>query len=156
VKQAAIYLSNRAFTHLKIDNYGLAIADADAALAIDPNYVKAYYRKADANIALGHYKEALACLKKVVLEFKVQDADAQEKYKFVKKTIKEKAFLEAIQTADSVADKIDFSMIEVEESYKGPRIEQDTPITAEWVETLMEHMRLENKLHKKYCVMLLQ
>jgi len=48
----AIYFSNRAFAHLKMENYGLAIADADEAIKMNPNYQKAYYRKADACIAL--------------------------------------------------------------------------------------------------------
>jgi serine/threonine-protein phosphatase 5 len=41
-----------------MDNYGLAIEDSDKAIAIDPTYAKAYYRKADANIFLDKYKEA--------------------------------------------------------------------------------------------------
>lgn len=48
----AIYYSNRAFAHLKMENYGLAIADADEAIKMNPLYQKAYYRKADACIAL--------------------------------------------------------------------------------------------------------
>ena len=37
-------VGNRAFAQLKAENYGSAIVDADAALAIDPTFVKAYYR----------------------------------------------------------------------------------------------------------------
>ena len=42
---AASY-GNRAFAHIKLENYGAAVADAEAALRLDPNYVKAYYRRA--------------------------------------------------------------------------------------------------------------
>jgi serine/threonine-protein phosphatase 5 len=105
-----------------MDNYGLAIADADEAIKYDPTYAKAYYRKADANIALDHYDKALASLKKVVMELKVKDNDALEKFKFVKKVIKERAFLEAIKT-DEVHTHIDVNDIIVEPSYSGPKID---------------------------------
>tara|TARA_B110000503_G_C7116470_1_gene400592 strand:- start:742 stop:852 length:111 start_codon:yes stop_codon:yes gene_type:complete len=36
-----------------MENYGLAIQDADEAIKIDSDYTKSYYRKADASIALG-------------------------------------------------------------------------------------------------------
>ena len=47
------YYSNRSFAHIKMENYGLAIQDADEAIKIDSDYTKSYYRKADASIALG-------------------------------------------------------------------------------------------------------
>jgi serine/threonine-protein phosphatase 5 len=50
--KSAIYLSNRAFAHIKMENYGLAIEDANEAIKLDPNYAKSYYRKADSYIAL--------------------------------------------------------------------------------------------------------
>ena len=63
--KSAIYYSNRAICHIKMDNYGLAISDADLAIKLDPSYAKAYYRKADAHIALDKYDVARDCLKKV-------------------------------------------------------------------------------------------
>lgn len=85
---------------MKLENYGLAIADSDDAIKLDPNYAKAYYRKADAHIALNKYEVALECLKVVITKLKVQDADAKEKFAFVKKVIKERAFSEAIRKED--------------------------------------------------------
>ena len=54
----AIILSNRAQAYIKVENYGLAMADASAALESDPNYAKAYYRRGSAQFALGHLKDA--------------------------------------------------------------------------------------------------
>ena len=65
-ENSAIYFSNRAFCHMKMENYGLALIDANDAINIDPNYPKGYYRKADANIAMNKYKDALESLKKVI------------------------------------------------------------------------------------------
>lgn len=95
---------------MKLENYGLAISDSDDAIKLDPGYAKAYYRKADANIALNKYELALESLKVVILKLKVQDSDAQEKFKFVKKVLKERAFLEAIKKEDE-NDKIDLAEI---------------------------------------------
>lgn len=50
---------------MKLENYGLAIADCEDSIKLDPNYAKAYYRKADAHIALNKYEIARDCLKKV-------------------------------------------------------------------------------------------
>ncbi len=53
-----VYLSNRAMAMIKLENYGLALRDADEAISLDPSYVKAYYRRGSANFALSKYKEA--------------------------------------------------------------------------------------------------
>lgn len=36
----AVYYSNRAFAHIKLENFGSAIADATKSLELDPTYVK--------------------------------------------------------------------------------------------------------------------
>ena len=89
----------------------------------DPNFVKAYYRKADACIALSQHDNAMKCLKKLIQEFKVTDPDAKEKYNFVRKIIREKAFSEAISADEKYADEVDIDKIEVETGYTGPRVE---------------------------------
>ena len=60
-----IYLSNRAFAHLKLENFGSALEDAGKAIEIEPTYTKAYYRRGSAHLALLHFKEGLADFKKV-------------------------------------------------------------------------------------------
>lgn len=49
-------LCNRAFAYLKLELPGAALADAEAAIALEPNFVKAYYRKASAHMFLNKYK----------------------------------------------------------------------------------------------------
>jgi serine/threonine-protein phosphatase 5 len=39
--KVAIYWSNRAFTHLKLEEHGSVIEDATKAIEIDPTYAKA-------------------------------------------------------------------------------------------------------------------
>ena len=47
---------------------------------------------------------------KVIIKLKIQDSDVQEKYKFVQKVIKERAFLQAIAREDE-NEKIDLNDI---------------------------------------------
>ena len=37
---SSVYFSNRAFAHIKLEEYGSAIEDASQALKINPSYVK--------------------------------------------------------------------------------------------------------------------
>ena len=39
-QETAVLYSNRAFCWLKLDMYGAALADAQKAIALDPNYAK--------------------------------------------------------------------------------------------------------------------
>ena len=63
----AVYYANRAFAHIKLENYGLAIPDAEASIANNPEYEKAYLRLAFAKEGLQHYKEAYTAYLKVTL-----------------------------------------------------------------------------------------
>ena len=152
--KAAIYYSNRAFAHMKLENYGLAISDSDSAISLDPSYPKAYYRKADAHIILNKYEIAKDCLKKVVIEMKIKDKDATEKFNFVKKVLRERAFSEAIFVEEKVVT-IDPDQIQVEESYTGPSFTSLTEVTPSWVSSLMSHMQSQKKLHLKYLIQIL-
>lgn len=48
--------ANRASINLKYKNYGKVIEDCTKSINYDPNYLKAYYRKAKAFMALKKYK----------------------------------------------------------------------------------------------------
>ena len=40
IEKVPAYWSNRSFTHLKLENNGYAIRDADEALKLDPGFLK--------------------------------------------------------------------------------------------------------------------
>jgi serine/threonine-protein phosphatase 5 len=40
----AVFYSNRSLAMIKMESYGSAILDSNEALALDPSYIKAYYR----------------------------------------------------------------------------------------------------------------
>lgn len=77
-KPTAVLYGNRAFCHIKLENFGSAIVDADAALKLNQKYLKAYYRRGSAFLSLGKYKKALACFKQVLL-IKPKSKDAKKK-----------------------------------------------------------------------------
>ncbi|GAU22394.1 hypothetical protein TSUD_97990 [Trifolium subterraneum] len=47
-----VYFANRAFVHLRLEEYGSAILDATKA-------IEGYYRRGAAHLGLGKFKEAL-------------------------------------------------------------------------------------------------
>lgn len=51
-KKRAIYYSNRALVNIRTENYGLALHDANDAVKCDETFVKAYYRRGSAYLAL--------------------------------------------------------------------------------------------------------
>lgn len=59
-------LTVRSAGHLRGEQYDAAIADADAALAVDPNYADAWYYRGFAHQEAGHREEALRDFDKAV------------------------------------------------------------------------------------------
>jgi serine/threonine-protein phosphatase 5 len=148
-----VYLSNRAFASLKLENYGIVIIDSKAAIEIDPSFIKPYYRRGSAYVALGQLKAAIKDFKKVC-KLAPKDKDARLKLELATKTRMELAFAASI-AVEEVKIEIDPEDIIVEESYTGPRIEKLEDINTEWCTQLMDHFKEEKKLHKKYVVMLM-
>lgn len=64
--QNAIYWANRAFAHIKLEEYGSALEDASKAIEVDPTYSKGYYRRGAAYLAMGKFKEALKDFQQVM------------------------------------------------------------------------------------------
>jgi tetratricopeptide (TPR) repeat protein/ubiquitin len=63
---AAVYLSNRAAAHLSSKNYAAACADAEAAVAADPKYAKAWVRLAVARLVLGDARGSVDAYTKAI------------------------------------------------------------------------------------------
>lgn len=62
----ATFYANRALCQLKLNNLFSAESDCTAALKLDENYVKAYYRRATVRIAMERYKDAKQDLENVL------------------------------------------------------------------------------------------
>lgn len=145
----ALY-GNRAFCHIKLENFGSAIADADEALKLDPRYVKAYYRRGTALLSLGKLKNAQACFKQVLL-IKPKSKDAKAKLAACNKLVKARQFARALETpgAKPLWQTLDLEAIEVSSSYDGaPALPAE--VTREYVIELMEAFKAQKRLHWKY------
>jgi serine/threonine-protein phosphatase 5 len=152
-KKHCVYLSNRAFASLRLENYGIAIIDAKGAIDIDPTFIKAYYRRACAYFALNQLAAATKDFKKVC-KIVPKDKDARLKYESTLKIKKQMDFAACIAVEEQKIE-IDPEDIIVEQSYAGMSFEKREDITVDWCVELMEYFKEEKKLHKKYVVMLL-
>ncbi|CAH8459687.1 unnamed protein product [Schistosoma turkestanicum] len=157
IRETAVYLANRSLAYLRTECFGYALDDASKAIALDSSYVKGYYRRASAHMALGQYKEALADYE-TVIRVAPSDRMAREKLTECRKIIRRKAFEKAIAIEDqpSPIESFDLSTITVEASYDGPHLEQDSNgkyfVTESFMLALMEHYKSQKILHKKYAI----
>ncbi|OQR86711.1 serine/threonine-protein phosphatase 5 [Achlya hypogyna] len=150
----AIYYSNRAAAHIKMESYGLALEDATVAIKLDPTYIKAYYRRASANLPLGHLKDALRDYRTVV-KMKPSSAEAKGKQKLCEQLIRQAAFAEAIQSERNrpLSDTIDVASMVVDSAYDGPHL--PATFTSEFMVQVLDHFKRGKLLHRKYVIQVL-
>ncbi|KAM9908537.1 hypothetical protein OXX79_000314 [Metschnikowia pulcherrima] len=119
-----IFYSNRAQVHIKMESYGSAINDCNLALDVDPNFVKAYYRKGVSLMALLNYKEAQTNFKQILKKVP-GDKATQENLKQCVNYLKKEAFERAIAGNEktSVIYNVDYDGMLVEKSWTGPELE---------------------------------
>lgn len=146
--QNPIFYSNRAQVHIKLEEYGLAIADCDAALAVDPNFVKAYYRKGVSLMALLNYKEAQNNFK-IILKKLPNDRLTLENYKACVNYLKKEAFERAIAGDEktSIIATLDYDGMLLEKSWQGPDL--DIEVTKKGKDMTIEIGGLDQNYLKK-------
>ncbi|XP_065894494.1 serine/threonine-protein phosphatase 5-like [Dysidea avara] len=74
----ASYYGNWSIAHLRTEAFGYALQDASKALELDKNYIKGYYRRASAYMAMGKFKLALKD-SELVKKVRPKDKDAIQK-----------------------------------------------------------------------------
>lgn len=159
----AILLSNRSQALIKIESYGTAIADADEAIAQDPSYIKAYFRRGSANYALSKFKLAKADFNNV-LKRMPGDAAATKLFKECDKRLKEEQFVAAMGYGDPVEDESNqlnqIASIPLDLSkYDGPVLPHDAEgkpvVSMDFVKECIEHLKAQKLLHRKFVCELL-
>jgi serine/threonine-protein phosphatase 5 len=152
-----VYYSNRAFCDLKLEEYGSALIDADKAIELDRTFIKAYYRRGAAHLALAKYKEARLDFKTVV-KLKPTDKDAQTKLKECEKAIYAAAFSKAIEGEKtrpaSETALLKLKDMVIEDSYSGPKYVSGE-VTISFVTELMEYFKSQKKLPRKMVYQIL-
>ncbi|XP_076097475.1 serine/threonine-protein phosphatase 5-like isoform X2 [Mytilus galloprovincialis] len=150
----AAYYGNRSFAYIKTEMFGLALTDATMALQLDRSYIKAYYRRASANMALGKFKLALKDFEAVV-KVKPSDKDARAKFNECGKIVKRIAFEKAIAVEEKpVSETIDLESLTIEGDYSGPVLE-DGKVTLKFVQDLLDTFRDQKKLHSRFAFQIL-
>jgi tetratricopeptide (TPR) repeat protein len=126
----AILLANRAQAYIKVENYGLAIIDATAAIKHDPSYAKGYYRRASAYFALNKYKLARKDFRKVC-QLKPKDRDARAKLAGCEKAVREEAFSKAIvsEKTEPLSSTYNPDLVVIDAGYHGPNPLPSGPMT---------------------------
>ena len=149
-KLAAIYLSNKAQCEILLEQYGIAVSDSLEAIEADPSYFKAYYRLAVAYTNLGKLKEAVSALESLKKSLGSNSGpEIETKLRSLRQLKKERDFFASFQyqAQDVIIDEKD---LVIEESYHGLTVEEDCILDAEWIQKLIEYLRDQKRLHKKY------
>lgn len=122
-----IFYSNRAQVHIKLENYGFALEDCNKALEVDPNFIKAHYRRGVSLMAILRHKEALAEFK-FILKKLPQDKLTLANYKQCSDYLKRQAFEKAIASDDKglIIDNVDFESMIIDKYWEGPELEIST------------------------------
>jgi serine/threonine-protein phosphatase 5 len=117
--------------------------------AIDLPKLQAYYRRASANTAILHHREALRDWKLVVKKAP-NDATAKLRMAETDKVVKRDAFLKAIEVDDapSAAEGLDLEHMVVDPSYDGAKLEKE--MTLEFIEDMIQRFKDGKKLARKY------
>jgi len=149
------YYGNRSICNIKLECFGSALIDANEAIKIDRKYIKGYYRRAAANMALGKFKLSLRDYE-AVAKVCPNDKDARSKYNECKKIVHQQAFAKAISCGDkkSIVESLDLESMCIEPDYSGPKLD-DGKVTKEFVEELLPFLKDQKKLHKKYAYQIL-
>ncbi|GMG22315.1 unnamed protein product [Ambrosiozyma monospora] len=172
IQPNAIYYSNRAQANIKLENYGLAINDANASIKLNKDYLKAYYRRAVAYSAILEYKKSLNDAN-LVLARAPKDKGCLSLKKELVKILNQLKFEKAIEMED---DKSHFKIDDVMESYsdldvgyKGPELkvtkipakskeEQDDlkiEITRDYIDSMIQLFKDGHKIPKAHVMAIL-
>jgi len=153
-----VYWSNRAFAHIRMEEFGAAIADATEAIELDKTYAKAYYRRGDAQFALSHFRDAVANFR-YAAKLVPKDPDLRRKLAEAEKELKRVRFEEALAMPEdtvSAITNIHLEDIVVEDSYGGPVMEKDEGgdfvLTLDFVKAMMAEFKEQRKIHRRFSM----
>lgn len=154
--KCSVYLCNRSLANIKLENFGSAFLDSELAILADSSNPKGYYRKSSCQFALGKLAEAIKTLEQITKVLRITTiADVNDRIKYLKQLKKEREFLECLQYEDEL-DKSNENDLIVPTDYTGPVLNQETEIDLPWIESTLEYLRREKRMHKRYLWVLLK
>ncbi|KAG6898180.1 hypothetical protein C0992_004167 [Termitomyces sp. T32_za158] len=149
---------NRAYTRMKLEEYGYALSDATQAIQLDPRYAKAFYRRATCYMQVLKYSAAVVDFKKVlVLEPKNDSVRAQlvSTQKLIRKIEFEKAIEmeEEKSPIERCREIIAEGGCNVDQGYAGPQLDQEDGkynITYDFIKAMIQWFKDGKTLPKRY------
>lgn len=155
--QLHVYLCNRAFAHLRMENFGSAILDAERALELNPQFSKGYYRRGTGYFCLGNLKAAQRDFERVCQLRGGKDADASARLSECKKQLRAQAFAAAIRTKETIpvskqviAEGLE-KLFPVPNDYSGP-VYKKGEVDGEFLKSLRVWLeKPENRLHPQFA-----
>lgn len=157
-----IYFANRAFAHIRLEEFGSAISDATEAIRLDPDYAKAYYRRGDAEFALSNFGKAAADFRSAA-KLSPQDRDLRKRLAEAEKEYRRVRFESALSAPDddtSAMDSINLDSIEVEPTYEGPHMASQGEgcyyVTVDFVKAMIEEFKAQKMIHRRFVLHILK
>ncbi|KAG6920286.1 hypothetical protein DXG01_005055 [Tephrocybe rancida] len=168
---------NRAYTRMKLEEYGYALADATQAIKLDPKYAKAFYRRATCYMQILKPASAVSDFKKVLaLEPKNESVRAQllSTQKLIRKIEFEKAIemegekspiercYEIIAEGQhrvfiagftDLARPVTLGGCDVDNSYAGPKLDLENGkyiVTYDFIKSMIQWFKDGKPLPKRY------
>ncbi|KAI3379983.1 hypothetical protein SNEBB_010435 [Seison nebaliae] len=149
----AIFYCNRSLANLRLELNGAALADAADALKLQPGLIKALYRRASANVAIGRLGAAMNDLETVLGKLP-NNPEVKKKLRL----LKEMAFLRSIRNPNAEKETYSndyYKSININENYEGPRIQDDGEITEHFMSNLLNWFEQGKNLHLRYAFQML-
>ncbi|KIY44446.1 protein phosphatase 5 [Fistulina hepatica ATCC 64428] len=150
--------ANRAFTRIKLEEFGYALSDADQAVKLDPKYAKAYYRRATCHMQILKPQAAIADFKKI-LQLEPQNEVVRTQLKATQKLIRKIEFEKAIEVEgeknpiERCLEVIAEGGCDVEKDYDGPRLPEEDgkySITLEFILQMIAWFKDGKNLPRRY------
>ncbi|KAG6866725.1 hypothetical protein C0991_011384 [Blastosporella zonata] len=149
---------NRAYTRMKLEEYGYALTDATQAIKLDPRYAKAFYRRATCYMQILKPASAVSDFKKVLaLEPKNESVRAQlvSTQKLIRKIEFEKAIeMEGEKSPiERCYEIIAEGGCDVDKSYAGPKLDLEDgkyTITYDFIKSMIQWFKEGKMLPKRY------
>lgn len=165
----AAFYTNRAASENMLEQYNLAIEDANQAIKLDPSYVKAYFRRATAYFKSNNLEAALQDFEHVLVH-EPSNAFVQKQIEQVSSRIRKESFFSAIQVREPHYGSPDYESYftdpdmssrytSVSQDYNGPRLaDGDDPETAHlgkidqaFIDGMIQYFKDGKRLPRRYA-----
>ncbi|KAJ3571693.1 hypothetical protein NP233_g3592 [Leucocoprinus birnbaumii] len=149
---------NRAYARMKLEEFGYALSDATKAIALDPRYVKAYYRRATCYLQTLKPQLAVTDFKKV-LALEPNNETVRQQMVSTQKLIRKIEFEKAIEMEeekDAVTRCLEIIQeggCDMDKSYGGPELlykDGKYGITLKFVRDMIQWLKDGKTLPKRY------